>query len=256
MIEIYWQGYKTIVIKEGFRILRIWKQTLFTPLITMSLYFLIFGKLIGSRIGSIDQIQYIQYIAPGLIMMSVINNSFSAISSTIFSLKFTRSIEELLIAPLPNYILLLGFVSAGMLRGIIVGVLVSMIALFFTHLTIHHAILTILTMAMTSALFSLGGITSGIFSDSFDEIALIPTFILTPMTYLGGVFYSIHMLPPFWRDLSQLNPILYIVNLFRYSLLGISDIPVWPAFFAICGFLSLLFFFNWWLLEKGIRIKP
>jgi ABC-2 type transport system permease protein len=248
---MYWISFFTLFRKEVRRFLRIWSQTLLPPLITTTLYFLIFGAFMGNRIGSIEQVNYIHYIAPGLIMMAVINNAYANVSSSVYGMRFQRSIEELLICPMPNYLLLLGFVSGGIARGLIVGVAVTALSLLFTHLTIHSVIVLILIVPLTTLLFSLAGFTNALFARTFDDIAFIPTFILTPLIYLGGVFYSIQMLSPFWKTISLFNPILYIVNTFRYSIIGISDIPVG---YALCFILICcigLFIYNLYLLNRG-----
>ncbi len=210
-----WIAFTTIVIKEIRRFTRIWGQTLLPPAITMTLYFIIFGNLIGSRIGEMGGFNYMEFIVPGLIMMSVITNSYGNVVSSFFSTKFQRNIEELLVSPIPNWVILSGYVVGGVSRGLAVGLIVTLLSLFFTQLQIHNLWVTVATVALTSVLFSLGGFINAIFANSFDDVSIIPTFILTPLTYLGGVFYSIQLLPEFWQMVSQLNPILYMVNTFR-----------------------------------------
>ncbi|MDV6234991.1 ABC transporter permease [Leptospira ellisii] len=217
-------AFKTIVIKETVRILRIWIQTLIPPGITITLYFIIFGKLVGSQIGNIGNHTYIQFIVPGLVMMSVIINSYNNVVSSFFGAKFQRNIEELLVSPTPPSLIVLGYTAGGIVRGILVGLLVIAVSLFFTQLEVYNVFMLLGTVVLSSFLFSLGGFLNALFAKKFDDVTIIPTFILTPLTYLGGVFYSIEMLPPFWRNLSQLNPILYMVNAFRYGFLGVSDI--------------------------------
>jgi ABC-2 type transport system permease protein len=248
-------AFKTILIKEMLRFLRIWIQTILPAAITMSLYFIIFGKLIGSQIGPIDGFSYMQYIVPGLIMMSVITNSYANVVSSFYSSKFQRHIEEMLVSPLPNYLILLGFVAGGVARGLIVGIVVTLVSLFFNDLHIHNFAIMIAVTVLTAILFSLGGFVNAIYANSFDDIAIIPTFVLTPLTYLGGVFYSIRMLPEFWQNASHLNPILYMVNAFRYGLLGIADIDIYLAFAIILLFIAVLFSFSLWLLAKGVGIR-
>lgn len=245
----------TLVYKEIKRFTRIWPQTLLPPSITMAMYFIIFGNLIGSRIGAMDGFSYMDFIVPGLIMMSVITNSYSNVASSFFSNKFQRSVEELMVSPMPNWVILSGFVLGGMARGLGVGAIVTVVSLFFTRLSVEHPLLTLLVVVLTSALFSIGGFINALLADKFDDISIVPTFILTPLTYLGGVFYSISMLPTIWQSLSMLNPILYMVNVFRYGFLGVSDIPVLWALAAIAAFIIALFIVALKMLEggKGIR---
>lgn len=245
----------TIVSKEIRRFSRIWVQTLLPPAITMALYFVIFGRLIGSQIGDMHGFNYMQYIAPGLIMMSVITNSYMNVVSSFFSTKFMRSVEELLVSPVPNSIILLGYVVGGVARGLCVGLIVTLLTLFFTDLHIQHIGITIAIVLLTAVVFSLGGFINAVYANSFDDVTIVPTFVLTPLTYFGGVFYSIDMLPEFWRNLSLGNPILYMVNTFRYGILGISDVPVIIAF-AMIGFcIVLLTAYAMYLLNvgKGLR---
>lgn len=248
-------AFKTIVIKEVVRFTRIWAQTLLPSAITMSLYFVIFGNLIGSRIGQMGGFSYMQYIVPGLVMMAVITNSYSNVVSSFFGAKFQRSVEELIIAPVPHYVILLGFTLGGVARGLIVGCLVTLVSLFFTHLHIQNVGVTIAVVVLTAVVFALGGFINAVFARSFDDISIVPTFVLTPLTYLGGVFYSIDLLPPFWRHLSLVNPILYMVNAFRYGILGVSDIGIGVAFGIICAFIVLLFTFSLFLLHRGVGIR-
>lgn len=248
-------AFNTLFAREIRRFIRIWPQTLLPPAITMTLYFIIFGNLIGSRIGEMGGFSYIQYIAPGIIMMSVINNAYANVASSFFSAKFQNHIEELLVAPVPNYLILAGYVAGGTARGLCVGLIVTLVSLFFTHLSIQHVFITISMVFLSAILFALGGFINAIYARSFDEISIIPTFILTPMTYLGGVFYSISLLPEFWQNVSLLNPILYMVNAFRFGMLGASDIAIEIAFgiivFCIIGLTS----FALYLLNKGTGIR-
>lgn len=248
-------GFQTLLHKEITRILRIWMQTLLPPAITMTLYFIIFGKLIGSRIGVMDGFNYMQYIAPGLIMMSVISNSYGNVVSSFFGSKFGRHIEELLVSPMPNYLILLGYIAGGMFRGLFVGAIVTCIALFFTDLTVANPWVTLSVVLLTSFVFSIGGFINATFAKKFDDISIIPTFVLTPLTYLGGVFYSINMLPDFWQGISKANPILYMVNAFRYGILGTSDIDIKTAYAVILLFAIGFFFFALHLLNKGTGIR-
>mgnify|MGYP000185692336 CR=1 FL=1 len=248
-------AFKTIARKEIRRFLRIWTQTLVPPVITISLYFVIFGNLIGSRIGEMSGFTYMQFVVPGLIMMAVITNAYSNVVSSFFGAKFQRFVEELLVSPTPNYIILLGYVVGGVARGLGVGLIVSIVALFFTELYIHNFLITITIVLMTSVLFSLVGFINAVYANSFDDISIVPTFILTPLIYLGGVFYSTDLLPEFWADVSKLNPILYIVNAFRYGILGISDIDVGFAFLIVTVFTVIAFVYSMHLLNSGKRLR-
>jgi ABC-2 type transport system permease protein len=244
-------GFATIVIREFSRIMRIWGQTLVPPVITATLYFIIFGNLIGSRIGQMGGYTYLQYIAPGLIMMSVITNSYGNVVSSFFGAKFGRHIEELLVSPLPNWLIVLGYVAGGMLRGLLVGLIVTIIALFFTRLHVEHLFVVIAAVLLTSIVFSLGGFVNAVFARNFDQITFVPTFILTPMTYLGGVFYSIQMLPEWAQTVSKANPILYMVSAFRYGFLGQSDVDVGFSFAIMALSVVVLFAACVWLMNKG-----
>lgn len=248
-------AFNTLLSREIRRFIRIWPQTLLPPAITMTLYFIIFGNLIGSKIGEMGGFSYTQYIAPGIIMMSVINNAYSNVASSFFSAKFQNHIEELIVAPVPNYLILAGYVAGGTARGLCVGLIVTLVSLFFTHLSIQHVFITISMVFLSAILFALGGFINAIYARSFDEISIIPTFILTPMTYLGGVFYSISLLPEFWQNVSLLNPILYMVNAFRYGMLGSSDIAVEIAFAIIIICIISLTSFALYLLNKGTGIR-
>lgn len=248
-------AFSTIVRKEVTRFSRIWVQTIVPPAISMTLYFIIFGNLIGSRIGTMNGFSYIDYIAPGIIMMSIINSSYANVVSSFFGAKFQHHIEEMLVAPIPNVVILMGFVTGGVARGLLVGAVVTMVALFFTDLTIHSFSITIAVVFMTSIIFSLAGLINAIFAKKFDDISIIPTFVLTPLIYLGGVFYSIDMLPEFWQTVSAFNPILYMVNAFRYGMLGESDINIGSAFLMLALFTSVLFVVSLHLLNKGVGIK-
>ena len=248
-------AYFTIVRKEVSRFMRIWQQTLLPPVMTTSLYFVIFGNLIGPRIGTMDGYRYIDFIVPGLILMSVITNAYANVSSSFFSAKFQRSIEEIQVSPTPNSIILLGYVSGGVARAILVGLIVTVVSLLFSRLSIHNYLVMISVIILTAVLFSLGGFLNGLFAKKFDDISIVPTFILTPLTYLGGVFYSIKLLPEFWQGVSHINPILYMINTFRYGFLGITDINLGVSFFLILLFIAALFFINLKLLDRGFGIR-
>ena len=250
-----WIAFITILRKEIKRFTRIWVQTLLPPAITMILYFVIFGKLIGSRIGDMGGFSYIEFVAPGLIMMAVITNAYANVSSSFFSAKFQRSIEELLVSPTPNYIILLGYVMGGVARGVAVGLIVTVMSLFFADLHIHHWFTTIFIVFMTSVLFSIAGFINAIYANTFDDVSIIPTFVLTPLTYFGGVFYSINLLPEFWQQISVLNPILHMVNAFRYGMLGISDLNVGMALVGLTLFVVVLFAAALHLLKTGKRLR-
>lgn len=246
---------KSILHKEIHRFMRIWVQTLVPPAITISLYFVIFGELIGSRIGQMNGFDYMSFIVPGLIMMSVITNSYSNVASSFFSAKWQRNVEEMLVAPVPNWVIVAGYVAGGMARGMLVGAIVTFIALFFTEIQVHNIWVIILTVSLTSATFALGGLINAIFANSFDDISIIPTFVLTPLTYLGGVFYSISLLPEFWQGVSQINPIVYMVNAFRYGFLGITDVNLTVAFIVLGVFIVSLFTIAMTLITKGIGLR-
>lgn len=250
-----WVAFATILIREIRRFMRIWQQTLLPPAITITLYFVIFGALIGSRIGPMAGLSYIEFVAPGLIMMSVITNSYGNVVSSFYGAKFGKSIEELLVSPVPNWIILTGYIMGGVARGLLVGAVVTLLSMFFTQLQVEHPLITLSVVFLTSVLFSLAGFINAVFAQSFDDISIVPTFVLTPLTYLGGVFYTISMLPDFWGAVSHLNPILYMVNAFRYGMLGVSDIHTGLAFAIILGFIVVLFSFSMHLLKnsKGLR---
>ncbi|HGJ5857760.1 ABC transporter permease [Arsenophonus nasoniae] len=255
MIQLYWVAMKTIWIKEITRFARIWVQTLLPPVITMSLYFIIFGNLIGARIGNMDGVNYMQFIVPGLIMMSVITNAYANVCSSFFGAKFQKSIEELLVAPVPTHIVIIGFVGGGVARGILVGLLVTLVSLFFVPLHIYSWWMVIITVLMTAILFSLAGLVNAIFAKTFDDISIIPTFVLTPLTYLGGVFYSLSLLPEFWQMVSKLNPIVYMISGLRYGFLGISDVAISITLSVLVIFIVILYAITWYLIEKGQGLR-
>ncbi len=245
----------TIVIKEIRRFSRIWIQTILPSAITAALYFIIMGKFIGSQIGDMGGYPYIEFIAPGLIMMGIITNSYANSVSSFYSSKFQRHIEEMLVSPMPNYIIILGFTLGGIVRGIVVGLAVTLVALFFTRLQIHSIGIVLITSILTAALFSIAGLINGIFAKSFDDISIIPTFVLTPLTYLGGIFFNIEMLPDFWKKVSLTNPVLYMINSFRMGVLGTSDVSFATAMYVITGFLTALFLICLYLLNKGVGVR-
>lgn len=246
---------QTLVRKEVVRVLRIWIQTIVPPAITMTLYFIIFGNLIGRRIGTMDGFDYMSYIAPGLIMMSVITNSYGNVVSSFFGAKFARHIEEMLVSPMSNAAIVIGHVSGGLIRGLFVGLLVTAIALFFTKLEVQHPLVTVSIVVLSSIVFSLAGFINAIFAKKFDDISIVPTFILTPLIYLGGVFYSISLLPEFWQNVSKANPVLYMVNAFRYGILGRSDIDISHAYIMLFVFMITLFMVAVTLMNRGIGIR-
>jgi len=248
-------AFKSILHKEISRYTRIWVQTLLPPAITMTLYFVIFGNLIGSRIGTMGGYTYMEYIVPGLIMMSVITNSYSNVVSSFFSAKFQRSIEEMMVAPVPNAVILSGYVIGGVSRGMLTGIIVTTVSTFFVDIQINNLFIVFGVVIMTSIMFALAGFVNAVFAKSFDDISIVPTFILTPMTYLGGVFYSIALLPEFWQKASMINPILYMVNAFRYGFLGTSDIDITVAISLIAVFIIILTSVAMYLLNKGIGLR-
>ena len=251
----YWVGYKTILIKEITRILRIWAQTLIPPVIPMSLYFVIFGAIIGRRVGEMGGLPYMDFIVPGLIMLSVITNSYGNITSSFFGAKFGRHVEELLVSPLPPWIILAGYVSGAVFRAMMVGLLVWLIAGLFSGFHMHNAWVTLSILILTSVVFALGGFINAIFAQKFDDISIIPTFVLQPLTYLGGVFFSVSLLPGVWQSISMINPIVYMVSAFRYGLLGVSDIPLWIAYSLVIAFGLVLFAICMTLLKRGVGLR-
>jgi ABC-2 type transport system permease protein len=251
----YRVAFSTILIKEILRFSRIWIQTILPSAITTTLYFVIFGRLIGGRIGPMGGYPYIDFIVPGLVLMSVITNSYSNVVSSFYSSKFSRYVEEFLVAPVPNWVILAGFVGGGVARGLVVGVAVTFVAMAFTDIHVHSYGISLLVFTLTAILFSLGGFINAVYANSFDDISIVPTFILTPLTYLGGVFYSIQLLPEFWQKVSLANPVLYMVNAFRYGILGESDIRLITAFGIISGFIVVLAAYSLLLLRRGVGIK-
>ena len=250
-----WIGYYTMLRGEFVRIVRIWSQTLLPPVVTTSLYFLVFGTFIGSQLAPIHSFPYIQFIVPGLIMMSVITSSYMNTVSTFYFAKWTHTLDEILVSPMPSWVVIAGFVGGGVLRGMLVGILGLSVSLFFAHRLSWNALALILAVILTSVLFSLGGLINGVFAKGFDGISIVPTFVLTPLTYLGGVFYSISQFPPFWQKVSLLNPILYMINAFRYGFLGVSDINIFICFGVLITFLVLFVGIILYLFRRGIGVK-
>ncbi len=248
-------AFQTVISKEVYRFVRIWPQTLLPPAITTALYFLIFGKLIGDRIGSISGVSYMEYIVPGIILMAVISHSYANVVSSFYSAKFQHNIEELLVAPIPNWVILFGYVGGGVARGLLVGIVVTCISLLFADITVNNLAVTIAVYFLTATVFALAGFINAVFADSFDDISIIPNFVLTPLSYLGGVFYSVSMLPDIWQTISLANPILYMINAFRYGLIGVSDVDIQIAFMMTGGFILFLTLLSLLLLHKGIGIK-
>ena len=255
MLYRFWIAYLTITRKEIMRFARIWVQTIIPPVVMVALYFIIFGNLIGQRIGEMDGMLYVDFIMPGLVMMSIITNSYTNFVSSFYGAKYSGHIEEMQIAPVPDIVILLGFVTGGVVRGISVGIAVTLVSLLFTEFSIHNPLIVLLVALLTSCLFALAGLINAIFANSFDDITIIPTFVLTPLTYLGGIFYSIKLLPEFWQQVSLGNPILYMVNSFRYGFRGTSDIDLLTAIIVILFFIALLFSVSLILLARGTGIR-
>jgi ABC-2 type transport system permease protein len=245
----------TIWIKECKRFLRIWIQTLLPPAITMSLYFVIFGNLIGSRIGDMGGFSYMEFIVPGLIMMAVITNAYANVSASFYSAKYQRNLEELLVAPVSNWIIIAGYVGGGVARGMLVGIIVTIVSMFFVDIQIFNIAIILITLLLTAILFATAGLINGIFANSFDDVSIVPTFVLTPLTYLGGVFYSLSLLPEFWQWVSKINPIIYMVSGFRYGFLGVSDISFYLSLSILIGFNILLLCWAYLLLNRGVGIR-
>lgn len=255
LIRINRVAFLTIVRREVTRFLRVWGQTLLPSAMTMTLYFIVFGGFVGSRIGPMHGLTYAQFITPGLVMMAVITNAYTNTSTSFFICKFQRNIEELLVAPVNNSTILLGYMAGGVLRGFMNGALIVLVSLFFTQLHIHHFILMLLVIVLASIIFSIAGLINAIYADNFDQISIIPTFLLTPLTYLGGVFYSVSMLPAFWQKISLFNPVLYMVNAFRYGMLGYSDVPLWLSIAMMVLFAIVFYVYALRLLRRGSGLK-
>lgn len=254
-VHYRWIAFSTLVRKEVRRFMRLWIQTLVPPVITISLYFVIFGNLIGRRIGDMNGYSYMDFIVPGLILMAVINNAYANVVSSFFSQKFQRNIEELLVSPVPNYVILIGFVVGGSARGLIVGLIASIVAMFFSGFYMHNIFIATTVVLLSSVVFSLGGLINAIYANKFDDVTIVPTFILTPLIYLGGVFYSIDLLPDFWKAVSHVNPIFYMVDAFRYGILGISDVNIFYALLILLTFVVGLFSYALLLLNRGTGLR-
>ncbi len=250
-----WIAYKTIVVKEILRFSRIWVQTIFPPIITTSLYLLIFGGLMGERIGDMQGVDYLHFIIPGIILMTVIQNSYANTVASFFLAKFNHSIEELLISPVSYWVILLGYISGGIARGFTVGLGVFIAISFFVDLQIYNVWIVLITFLLTAILFSLAGFINAVFAQSFDDISIVPTFILMPMTYLGGMFYSVEILPEFWQTLSKFNPIYYMVDSFRMGFLGSSTTDFWISMTVLSSMILVLAVVAFYLLKKGVNIK-
>ncbi|MFT5219897.1 MAG: ABC-2 type transport system permease protein [Planctomycetota bacterium] len=255
MLYKFWIAYLTIARREILRFTRIWVQTIIPPVVMVALYFVIFGNLIGGQIGEMDGMSYIDFIMPGLVMMSIITNSYTNVVSSFYGAKYSHHIEEMQIAPVPNLVIILGFVTGGVARGLCVGLAVTLVSMLFTDFSIYNPFVVLVVAFLTSCLFALAGLVNGIYANSFDDVTIIPTFVLTPLTYLGGIFYSIKLLPEFWQTMSLGNPILYMVNSFRYGFRGISDIDLSLALAVIVIFIALLFTFCMVLLQRGTGIR-
>ncbi|MBD3330808.1 ABC transporter permease [Candidatus Peregrinibacteria bacterium] len=250
-----WISYKTIARKEIVRFLRIWRQTLLPPVITQTLYFVIFGAFIGSQVRDINGVSYMAFLVPGLVMMAVINNSFANVVSSFFGSKFQKNYEELMVSPTPNRIVVAGYISGGVFRGLLVGFIVFLVSIFFTQIEIYNLPIVFLFVLLTSILFSLAGFINAIFSKKFDDISIFSNFVLIPLTYFGGVFYSIKSLPDFWQMASRLNPILYMIDGFRYGFHGFNDVSLQISLLVIIFLTAFLLLFALYLMKKGIGLK-
>jgi ABC-2 type transport system permease protein len=252
---VRWIGFKTIVIREYNRIIRIWTQTILPSAVTQALYFAIFGSLLGGRIGSMGGFGYMEYMAPGLIMMAVNINSYSNVVSSFYGAKFGKHVEELLVSPLPSWLIVSGYVTGGLVRGLLVGLAVTAVSLFFAHLHVQHLLVIVAAALLTSIVFALGGFLNALFAKNFDQVNIIPTFVLTPLYYFGGVFYSVALLPHWAQAISYLNPILYMVNAFRYGFIGVSDVSVITAFVIMTAAAVVLFVAAIAYMERGAGIR-
>jgi len=255
LAQVYWCGFKTIIIREYGRIIRIWGQTMVPPAVQATLYFTIFGSVIGRRVGQMGGFDYLQFIAPGLIMMSVIQNSYGNVVASFFGAKFGKHVEELLVSPLPNWLIVAGYTAGGLLRGLLVGCVVTAVTLLFARLHVLHPLIVVGAVVFTSVVFSLGGFINALLAKNFDQVNWIPTFVLTPLTYFAGVFYSIHVLPSLAQTLSYANPIIYMVNAFRYGFLGVSDVNVPAAFGIMIGLAAIMFTTAVMMMNVGRGIR-
>ncbi len=255
MTSASWIGYLTILRKETVRVFRIWPQTFLPSVVTQSLYFIIFGGLIGSRLGSIGGTSYIAFLVPGLVMMSAITNAFTNTAGSFFGAKFQRNIEELLVSPMKPWVILAGYVSGGIVRGVLVGCAVFLVSAFFTSIQVTHLFVLLFFLIITCLIFSLLGFLNGMFARKFDDVSIVPTFLLTPLTYLGGVFYSLEFLPPFWRTVSYGNPIVYMIDGFRFGFSGSFSTPVSMSALILVVVAAGLILFSLRLMKKGVGLK-
>lgn len=250
-----WVAYTTLIHREIRRFVRIWVQTLIPPVITTSLYFLIFGELIGERIGQVEGVSYSEFIAPGLIMMSVLTNAYANVSSSVFSAKFHKNIEEQLVSPMSDWLIILGYVTGGVIRGLTVGAIVGLVSMLFTKVNVAHLVPTLVVSALTAVVFSFAGFLNGLYAKTFDDVTIIPTFVLGPLTYLGGVFYSVSMLSPTWQTIAQFNPLLYVINGFRYGMLGFSDVSFGITATVLFILVFVLFFAALYLMKHSSGVR-
>ncbi len=251
-----WISFYTILRKGVVRILRIWPQTLLPSLVTSVLYFTVFGTILGAQIGDINGFSYMQFVVPGLVMLAVITNAYMDVATTFFVSKFfSRNIDEILVSPTPPVVIIAGYVASGVVRGVIVGVLVLLTSLVFSLPHLAHPFVIALFLVLSSLLFSLAGLINGIYAKNFDGISIVPTFVLTPLVYLGGVFYSATSLGEPWATLTHFNPIFYIINGFRYGFLGFADVSIWFATGVLVALIAIFLAINWYLLKTGLGLK-
>jgi ABC-2 type transport system permease protein len=251
-----WVAYATMLRKDLVRIVRIWPQTFLPSIVTSILYFLVFGTVLGSKIGAVGGVPYMAFVVPGLVMLAVVTNAFSNVATAFFQSKFfVRSIDEILVSPMPPWLMLAGFISAGVLRGMVVGLLVLGVSLFFALPSVPHPLFVLLFLLLSATLFALGGLINGIYAKSFDGISIIPTFVITPLVYLGGVFYSVHALPTWASAITHLNPLFYLVNGFRYGLLGHSDVSMTLCVSVLMGLVAAMATAAWWQLKSGLGLR-
>ncbi len=253
-----WISFYTMIRKDVIRMFRIWVQTFLPSVITSTLYFLVFGTVLGSRIGSMQGVDYMQFVIPGLVMLAIVTTSYANTSFTFFSSKFfARSIDEILVSPTPPWVMIAGFVGGGIVRGVLTGTLVLLVSVFFTglHLSVHNLLIILLFAVLTAFVFSLAGLVNGIYAKTIDGINLVPTFVLTPLVYLGGIFYSVHNLPAWWQHITYANPLFYLINGFRYGFLGITDVSLVISLSMLFGIIATLIAINWYLIRKGLGLK-